>query len=263
MVDFRKMTSPRSRREWASLQEEIDAAKQKDTPALAAWILDLSRTLRNSGKFNADPTYSYDEWALYRVIPELARRLDPQIVLRPDEIPDASKEGQDRLTWVKDATSERFAEMIDSILANASFRRGIDFSFDASDRAARMLHFFRGSENPIRITLDRLSGKVPEIKVQETQPPLTGFYLIGEKQKRDTVLFYGETAAETVHAWDAVRASIDGLDLSDDQKKMVEQIRRYRSDKLEDHDQISIQDFDGNRIPIEDLKSTMTSAPVL
>ncbi|MCE6959370.1 hypothetical protein LAZ40_09930 [Cereibacter sphaeroides] len=245
------------------MRNELAAARRMDGPELAAWLLGLARSLRDSGKFNTDPTYSYDEWALFRVIPEMALRLDPAAKLRPEEIPDPA-EAADRVTWLKDADPARLAEMVGSILDNASFRRGMlpDAGPEAG-RAAKLLHFYRRDSGPLGIALERLAGRTPAIEAEDERPPLPGLYLVGEKDRHDTVLRYCETTAEMIETHAAVMASLGGEELDDGQAVIVDRVLRFRADRLSSFSAITIQDFEGNRIPVDELKAGCEAAPAL
>lgn len=85
MVDFRKMISPRSQAQMKEVRDELNLPRSN--PEMAEWLVGLARELRGTGHFSAEPIYSYDEWALFRVIPELAARLDPALVRLPEEMP--------------------------------------------------------------------------------------------------------------------------------------------------------------------------------
>ena len=90
---FRFPISPRSRR---TLNDHAALAwtfQKADNPARARIILDAARTLRDGiGVENA--RQSYNDAYLYRVIPEIARRLDPGVEILPEEV---EKDGEQPL----------------------------------------------------------------------------------------------------------------------------------------------------------------------
>lgn len=190
MVDFRKMISPRSQAKLKAIHDEL--TEIRTNPEMAAWLVGMARELRETGRFQKDETYSYDEWALFRVIPEMAVRLDPTLVRLPEEMPKEA-EKRDMVTYVGTATDARLDEMVKSIISNGSFARGRSEMGDTrADRIVDMFHLHRGQRCPLSQASNRLAGRPAADFVDDEREPLTGSYLIVANQRHDSVLVYSE-----------------------------------------------------------------------
>lgn len=241
MVDFRKLLSPKSRAEIAVRREIAIEFQGKDAAGMAMALVQASRTLIDSGLFNSDPTYSYDEWALYRCIPALARRLDPKLELRAEEIakPD---EMRDPLTWLEAGDDQKLLGSIGSILEHASLRRGNGGAKEAR-LACEFLLEYRSRGSAISVAIDTVCpGSFPVRVEADTRVPLTGFQLIATRGEHDRVLRYAEKEAELDDLFGAIVSARQGDELSDGEERLLRTLWAW---ERSDFEALSIQAFDG------------------
>ena len=177
MVDFRRLISPKSQNELIKANEELIAIQELDPSALADRLLELSRCLQDSGCFKPDQRYSYDEWAIYRVVPTLARRLDPDVVLRETEKPQ-DVERNDPITDLSDPTDEKLLRCISSILSHGSFMRAKMPGTDPVVKAATETLFGHGVSLMSIATDTAFPGTYPDRVSLDTREPLKGLYVI-------------------------------------------------------------------------------------
>lgn len=158
-----------------------------DDKAMAARLVDLARRLVDSGRFNPDPRYSYDEWALNRVIPELARRLDPEMTLLPREIPQP-EEAADPVTWLGGMSDSRFASCIRSVMEQASFRRDAPRGFSLDQE------LITHQKGPVHSAAARVFPQIFEAPDHDddSRPGLEGFQVIAAHEHRDVVVCHLE-----------------------------------------------------------------------
>lgn len=261
MVDFRKIISPRSQSQLQSVRDEL--AIPRSNAEMAEWLVGMARELRQTGRFHADHSYSYDEWALFRVIPELAVRLDPAAARLAEEMPQ-EVEKRDMKTYVADTTDARLGEMVASIIANGSFGRGRSETEDSrADRIVDMLHIHRGERCPLSQAKNRLAGHPDPVFEEDERAPLPGSYLIASTERRDHVLMYSEDPAELDRGLAAIKLRVGGEIIEDDQDAaMVRKMMRFRRDReLKDWDAISIQEFSGEIRVLYELKVEADPAP--
>lgn len=256
-MDFRVLLSPRSRSEMAAVDVAMQEFTALDDKAMAAGLVDLARRLIATDSFHPDQRYSYDEWALNRVIPELARRLDPELPLLPREIPQPD-EASDPVTWLKGMTDERFTGCIRSILEHASYRRVAPGQFDL-DR-----DLITGKINPIVVAASRVFPDAFAVPVQEidTRPPFEGFQVITARKHRDSVLCHltDQSRAERLlgHVI-KVRESPDADSAKLAHQKLVAEFprmdRRAHPDALRSVDilSFSVQSVDGEVLQLHEV----------
>lgn len=261
MVDFRKMISPRSQAKLEEIRSEL--AEPRNNSEMAAWLVGLARELRETGRFKEDETYSYDEWALFRVIPELAVRLDPTLVRMPEEMPrDAEK--SDMVTYVATATDARLDEMVASIISNSSFARcRSEMENTRADRIVDMIHLHRGQRCPLSQAANRLAGRPTPGFGDDDRTPLTGSYLVAANPRHDTVLLYSEDMDELERG---MRVLTDRLvhDVvgHDEDLDLVRKLLRYKSDKeVQSWTELSVQDFSGNVLARQPLGAEAEPSP--
>lgn len=177
MVDFRKLLSPASRAQIARRNAIVMEFQDLAPKEMADALLTNARTLQDSGCFSPDQRYSYDEWALYRVVPEVALALDPDVVLRDVEQPDP-KEAEDQVTWLRGAAREKLEHCIKSILANGSFQRALLPEVDPGVRLVADVTF-RESASLFSVAADQIfPGSFPRRAQPDSRPPLPGRYLV-------------------------------------------------------------------------------------
>ncbi|MCW3782960.1 hypothetical protein [Defluviimonas salinarum] len=246
-LDFRKLVSPRSRKDYSaalSRAEEMVAMSDRD---LAARIVGIARDMRASGAYSTDPRYSYDEWALFRVIPELARRLDPETRLEPEEIAQPD-ERSDRITFAPDADTARLGEMVKSILANGWFARSRMAGLADGARAATdLLTRFRDALNPMAIAFNRLDPGSYEYRPTPDPPALAGVYVIFEGEHHDEVACYRDDREEALRLAEICRCRIAGEEVGDEDLGRLPHQFGFRSiDEIREKTlAISVQDFEG------------------
>lgn len=261
MVDFRKMISPRSQAQMKEVRDELNLPRSN--PEMAEWLVGLARELRGTGHFSAEPIYSYDEWALFRVIPELAARLDPALVRLPEEMPQQD-EKRDMLTHVATASDARLGEMVQSLISHASFGRGRSEIGDTRvDRIVDMFHIHRGQKCPLSQGAKRLAGRPDPEFDGDDREPLPGSYLLATSQRHDRVLCYSEDPAELDRGFAALRTRLAGGEIEDDEDAAwVRNMLRYRIEsELKDWDALSIQNFSGTERARHELKLEAEPAP--
>jgi hypothetical protein len=177
MVDFRQILSPKSQAEITCIDAELLAFQQLDPAAMAKRLLEYSRRLQDSGCFSDDQRYSYDEWAIYRIVPALAKRLDPHVELRETEQA-KDHEREDALTWVEDAPDEQLLYCISSIISNGSFARARTPDTDPEIKITADSLFGIGI-SMLSIAADTaIPGSYPERQQADVREPLEGLYVI-------------------------------------------------------------------------------------
>jgi len=123
MIDFRKLIKPATLVQMEKISAQMETFSAKDPAEQARDLLDIARRAFACGGYLEDDRRSYDEWALLRVMPEIARRLDPTITLLPREIPRPGEAEQDRITDVRGADREIMNRFARNILAHGSFSK--------------------------------------------------------------------------------------------------------------------------------------------
>jgi len=259
MVDFRKLLSPKSRAEIAVRQERAIEFQSKDPAGMAEALVEASRSLIDSGLFSSDPTYSYDEWALYRCIPALAKRLDPRLEPRVDEIA-KSDEKRDPLTWLDEGDDRKLLSSIQSIIGNGSFMRSECGSKEVQ-AATEFLIRNRDRGSAISVAMDTvLPGSYPRRVEADTRDPLIGIQLVAKHGEHDRVLRYADSEAELDDVYRALVSSRQGEELSDDDERLV---RGLRSWERMDFEALSIQAFDGTVLREQSFTAEKESEPAL
>lgn len=268
-MDFRKLTSPKTQAHLAAQRQSILKFQALDPKPMAAALLQASRQLIDSGCFSSEPDFSHDEWALYRVIPAMARMLDPEVELRDTEI---VKEGErrDPLTWAGDADTKKLKRAVvslhlesavKSILQNASLSRAT-LGDQADEDAAELLVGDRRRACALSVAMDCISPGLYFSRVEsDTRPPLTGAYLIATRPPgHDRVLRYRENV-EDLEAFMATAIAIrEGADLTDTQEQLKTELRQATRD-IEACTAISIQDFDGKILSEKTFKAAPEPHP--
>lgn len=204
MVDFRRAISPRAQSEIASEREKVMAFQDLAPDAMAARLLEMSRELIDSGRFNTNPNWSYDERALYRVVPEVARRLYPKIALRDSETP-GNEERDDPVTWIRDKPDDAVVAAARGIVENGSFSRVEALGAPLTDLAATRNVLFRRGASALTVAADTLSpGAFPAREAPDDRAPLDGVYVVLAQENHDKVLKYCDSTEEANAVFDAV-----------------------------------------------------------
>jgi hypothetical protein len=243
MIDFRKITSPKSQAERARENAEMLSFQELDPTSMAERMLGFSRCLQDSGCFEADQRYSYDEWAIYRVVPALARRLDPDVALRKTEIPE-DIERNDPITWLEDATDEKLLGTISSIVSHGSFLRAKRPDTDPEVKAAAEILFGQGVSLLTIATDTALPGSYPARCSPDTRVPLEGLYVIEvTKSGRHRVLEYSENPSVIDRTYDVAVAMQKGEEIPEQDLEIMNRLRRWGT--VQPVEAIQIQDFSG------------------
>jgi len=224
-MDFRKVISPKSQAASARRRAAV-MAFQNDTPeGQAATLLNAVRSLRESGAFSDDPRYSYDEWALFRVVPELAMKLDPDIELQDVENP-GEDERVDQVTWLRGAPAERLESSVKSIMANASFSRIRESGDDLNELADAMFGY---NTCYFSVAADTVfPGSAPSREDLDTRDPLPGQYVLCcHKSGYERVMSYSEDAAEIDKVYDALVRITSGEEPRDEDAWVKEKLSWY------------------------------------
>lgn len=242
MVDFRKLLSPKSRAEVAEQRNDCIAFQQQDAAGMAQSLVEASRKLIDSGLFKEDPRWSYDEWMIYRCIPALAKRLDPNLELRSNELGDA-KEKEDPLTSGLMESDEKLETAIASVLSYATLSRAGAGPKEVR-RATDLLIGYRKMGSAVSVAMDTISpGSYPARVSPDRRPALTGVQLIASHGDHDRVMRYAETEEELDELYRAALAKRSGEELTDDEQLLCSSLRGW-PERL-DFDTLSIQTWDG------------------
>lgn len=190
MVDFRKLISYDSRQRVARMMSVIERFDASDPKTQARILLDTARKVYEDGAFSVEHHYSYDEALLLRVIPQIAHRLDPDIVLLDREKP--GEDGPHSTPWAE-KSDEDIAYYAGSCVANCSLNRADGDDYEAS--SCLVMSWNRG--NMVKIAINSLvPGWFPLVPDNKVQDPLTGYQVVLENVKGLSVLKYKDTAEE-------------------------------------------------------------------
>lgn len=241
-MDFRKILSPKTRAEMRRKRERAVAFQELGRKEMAQELLQACRTLADSGLFKGDMPWSSEEWAIYRCIPALARRLDPLVDLRPSEIAKPG-ESPDPLTWLEGADDQRLHDVVRLIIDNERFSRAVKGPLEVR-LAIELLLAFRDRGCAIAVAMDTvLPGSFPERIQLDDRPPLPGAQLIGTYGEHDRVLRYSENEGELEELFRVSSAMRLDEEVTDEDKGVARLLRSW-PERL-DFDALSIQAFDG------------------
>ncbi len=231
MPDLRKLVSYKSRMEIARDWDRILDFQKMGRKEMASELISAARDLADSGVFKSDYTWSYDEWAIYRVLPALARRLDPEIELRESEIP-KEDESRDLVTSIEEGNDEKLLSHVGSIISNVSFMRAQKCDRDSpARRAANFLIMHRSDCSAISIAMDTVCpGSYPKRATPDVRPPLEGFQVIAVTASGyDCVLRYGEVE-DDVNDWFRVGETIaKNEEIEEGDEAIASRLRSYIS----------------------------------
>lgn len=236
MVDFRKLITPLAQKELAQQNAELLRFKALDPKSMAAELIGFSRVMIDSGLFSQDRRYSYDEWALYSVIPDLARAIDKTIVLRPEE---GSNDEPDR----RHPSGAPLDSQIHSILRNGSFGRA-DLHANKTSRARIIGDMPRQQQNEVRhahaMLTDRntnaitigaktvFPGLFPDVSEVDQREPLEGLYLISDSANGDQkVIQYCDDHTIAGLYFETATALLKGEEPRDGSERMTSHIRSH------------------------------------
>jgi hypothetical protein len=252
MVDFRKMISPASSMQIKKRNQAIMDFQELGPIDMADELLRHSRRMIDSGAFSPDPRYSYDEWALRRVVPELALRLNPDIELRQDENP-TEAERADALTYLRGGDPEDLKRSIASILSNASFRR-INLNDPDPEDVFSSEVLFSHRPNALSIAANSaFPGTYPEVATTDDREDLPGFFIIETMESGyNSVLRYCDNIDLAECYMDVAIAAERGDDLSDSDLALSRDMHRIGSRK--DPVSVSIQNFNGDVLKSREIK---------
>ena len=224
-MDFRKLLSPKSRAEIAERRAQVLAFQTLSPLEMAEELMTHVRSLRGSGQFSNDPHYSYDEAALYRVAPELARVLDPDFELDEAEHP-APEEARDKVTYLRGQGPDKLRSFVASILAHGSFER--------AQRAGRYSEIARKADlafgrcpSLFSIAADTaFPGIAPVREAPEERAPLPGFQVIASFDSGyDKSLHYTEDRDLAERSLDVAEAYFGSSEVDDGDLDHLEKMR--------------------------------------
>lgn len=247
MVDFRKMLSPKTRRQSREGLDRILAFQEMDRRDMAAALLEARRSLVDSGLFELENPESYmdwrnDDWALYRNIPALAICLDPDITLRPDEMSGPDDEW-DPLIKVRSGDHGELLGSLELIMAHKLFdsaRTGVE----EVRMAANFLHDGRGRWSAMEVAVDTVSpGTFPGRIRAAAEAPLIGYQLIASHGDHDRVERFAENREDLEELFRVTSAKRLQEEISDSEEQVLRQLRSW-PERL-DFDALSLQSCDG------------------
>lgn len=258
MVDFRKLISPRSQAEIKHRRQTVMRFQELPPRDMARELLDMSRALIDSDRFSSEPNWSYDERALYRVIPEIARRLDPEVELRDSEIP-KDDERKDQVTWIHGQSLERLIHAARGIADNGAFSR----ANAPEDPNLTFIKEVLFDNNPCAFTIaaDTISpGAFPDRATPDEREPLPGFYVVGQGESYDKVLKYADNRQEADRFFDAAVLDQEGTaDCPDEILNAKNELHRSRFHHAADT--ILMQEADGTTLRSHDVRSSPEPDP--
>jgi hypothetical protein len=255
MVDFRKMISPASNMQIKKRNQAIMDFQELGRVEMAEEILRHSRRMIDSGSFSRDQRYSYDEWALYRVVPELALRLNPLVDLRANENP-TEAERADILTYLRDGNEEDLKRSISSVLSNASFRRITLANPDPEDVFSSEV-LFSHRPNAFSVAANTVfPGTYPTVATADEREDLPGFFIIETMPSGyDSVLRYCEDMEMAERYMDVALAIHKGEEVSDEDRSLQSDLRKIGNRK--DPVSVNIQNFDGDILKEQSLEKEL------
>lgn len=256
MVDFRKMLSPRTRRENKARLDRILAFQEMNRSEMAVELLSASRTLIESGLFplpGSVSDFGNDDWALYRCIPAMALCLDPDLELHAYEVARPA-EGWDPLVRVKSGDHDEILRSLELIVCHRLFSNAQAGSEEVN-MAADFLHHQRGRWSAMEIAMDTVSpGMFPGRTRAAMEAPLGGYQLIASHGDHDRVERYSESKEDLDELFRVTVAKRQGEDLSEDEEQALRKLRSW-PERL-DFDALSLQTCEGE---IFDEVHVMTS----
>jgi hypothetical protein len=190
MVDFRKIIAPTTQADTRKRDAKVMAFQTLPSDLMAEAILEVARKMVDNGMVQHPLTQTFERWAVYRIIPELAVALKPDVVLRDSEIM-SEQELRDRAYWWNNNDQAAFLAAAQSISGSSELGRisysSRDDRVTASALLADDVNMFTIAAN--KVFPGRFKGKVTE----DRQEPLPGFYVIGTNAENvDVVLHYCE-----------------------------------------------------------------------
>ena len=205
MVDFRKMISYDGRQRVSRMLCAVDAFSNLDKKGQARVILEVARKVYDRGSFNTSHHYSYDEALLLRVIPQIAKRLDPDVALLDREQP--GEDGPHRTPWAE-KTDEEIAHYARSCVANSNLSRaGGGENYESA--SSLVMNWNRG--NLVKIATNTLLPGSFDLVIkneEETRAPLDGYQVVHDGEHGVSILRYEET---TQAASDWIRTGLEKI----------------------------------------------------
>jgi hypothetical protein len=246
MVDFRKLISPKAQAEMKVVRDALLAFAALPRSEMGTKLLEYARTMQQSGKFHSDHTYSYDTWAMYRVMPEVARRLNPALVLEAWEI-ETEQDIEDNVSSVTGVDNRRLARYVENIRHNGSFSKGARHNQKEDEALAVACELMDGSRKTtiLTVAMDTLApGCFPERSEVDERDPLTGQYVLAEINGNHHVLNYVETPEL---ADELARKAVAELTDPESETPKGERVTKRLEDYESKPTSILIQDFHGNQ----------------
>lgn len=248
MRSFSAMITPRLRKKLERVAAETANAAEKPPKEVAAWLSGLARDMQDSGVLSGDPRDGYEEWAAWRVIPEIARRLRPGLGLRAGEIPseEEKRAGTNRVDNVSD---DRLAEFAEIVRRNTSFERLLrsDTASDAGRRAAELFFHNGSGHDPLKIGIAALiPGKVEISSRPNMFTPLPGFFVVISEKEEDHLLSYVTGRAEAEDIFDLAARRLDGAADEDGERRVPKTVVSRIAQFVRGDAALILQDYHGN-----------------
>lgn len=248
VTDFRKTISPKSQKALLDLQKWHVRFSELNKADMGTVLLAQSRLMRSSGLFDEDIRYSYDAWALCRVLPEIAQRLNPGIELDNSEKTRAL-EFHEAQFLVVGAKNDKLAQFVNIVTHHTSFDRVRSEYRGQDPKVFRAGHLFDKYQpyTIATIAMDNLHpGCFPSRPYFPKKPDLTGLYVIAETHGQHRVLSYAESSHEAIRiAEDTVRSISSGesnLSVENIQIQNFQGEELWRSEMNMDKDHLALSE---------------------
>ncbi len=262
MYDFRKLISAKSRSRHDAVRQRMIDFQNMTPDEMAGALLECSRCLIDSGLFQHDPQWSYDEWAIYRCIPALAKRLDPSVELRSSEIP-KDEERLDPLTWIEEGDDQKLLSSIVSIIKNVSLMRAMaDYAPNDVKDAAEIIILHRSDACALSVAMDTvIPGSFPKRVKPDLRAALDGYQVIAScnskpEAEHDVVMCYEDELDVAKEKFRVLGDYVQGEELSDEDKVLLGSMDRIRYRRSVS--ELSLQRWSGEKLMELDLREPDT-----
>lgn len=209
-MDFRELIAPSLLVKMKRERQELARMTELDDRALADALIGLARQAREIRGPADMRIASYTDAMLGEIIPDIARRLDPDIDLTDAEI-DVERHRERRFDC-RTMDGQQYRSFVGYCLANTQMNYGLRDA-DQDARAISLLSRMSQHGNPVIIALDRLvpagprpappaahdpeTYHVPSWDVSAAErPDLDGCWVMGVKGEREFVVTYRESLEE-------------------------------------------------------------------
>lgn len=225
MVDFRKMVAPAGLKRLRDEAAEMRRLHGLKDELLARRVLYLARQVRAIRADKVEPPYfTYTTALLHTVIPFLAVKLDPSIVLEPDELDAIASTRSDKLNDMASKEPAELRRYVGAMVDHASLDYGLNRE-QAGAPSIRLMSRMLEHGNPVALLVDRLCPAPAGLERVErrqgetrfpawipTTPcePLAGFWLMATRTDgHEAVVAYLDSRDEADGA--LARAAYNGL----------------------------------------------------